>query len=301
MPLHPDAQAFLEQRDAAGARPVEELSVAEARAQSVRLIYLQGRPQSVAHVEDREISGPRGPIPIRVYSPDGSGPWPMLVFFHGGGWVLGNLETVDIGCRQLTHAIGCLVVSVNYRHAPENPFPAAAEDAYAATAWAAANAAALNGDASRMAVGGQSAGGNLAAVVALMARDRGGPRLVHQYLNVPVTDYNFDTPSYQKNAEGYGLTRAGMVYFWNHYLADPNDGAHPYASPLRAADLSGLAPAHVVTAEFDPLRDEGNAYAARLRDAGVPVVHTCYAGMVHGFQGAQAFEDVVRELRRALS
>jgi acetyl esterase len=299
MPIHPLAQESLAVREAAGAKSVEQLSVADARQQAERLIYLQGPPQPVYQVVDHEVDGPNGPIPVRVYTPGPGGPFPALVYFHGGGWVLGSLETVNVVCTQLANAVPCVVVSVNYRHAPDDKFPAAAEDAYAAIRWVADNAASLNVDAGRIAVGGQSAGGNLAAVVALMARDRGGPRLVHQYLNVPVTHYSFDTPSYADNAEGYGLTRAAMLWFWECYLSDVADGANPYASPLRAPDLRGLPPAHVVTAELDPLRDEGNAYAVRLREAGVPVRHTCYEGMVHGFLGPQAFEDIVAGLREA--
>jgi acetyl esterase/lipase len=299
MPLHPLAKEFLDVRAAAGSRPVNELSVDEARQQAIRLIALLGPGESVQRVENRNVPGPIGEIPVRIYWPQGDGPLPVLVWFHGGGWVVGNLETTDVACRALTNAANCIVVSVNYRHAPEHQFPAPAEDAYAATQWVAENAVSLNGDSQRIAVGGSSAGGNLAAVVSLMARDRGGPRIVFQYLAVPVADYAFSTASYMDNAEGYGLTMDAMKWFWKHYLAKEADGANPYASPLRAKDLRALSPAFVATSEFDPLRDEGEAYAARLRAAGVPVVHKRYDGMIHGFAGADAVTDAARELRKA--
>lgn len=305
MPLHPDAQAFMEMREAAGLRPVTELSVADAREQSIRLSRLFSESVEVAHVEDVAIDGPRGLIPLRLYRPASAttlgDPPPVLVYFHGGGWVLGNLETVDMVCRVHANAVPCVVVSVNYRHAPDDRWPAAADDCYGATVWVAENAAQLGVDATRLAIGGSSAGGNLAAVVALMARDRGGPPIVQQSLSVPVTDFNFDTPSYQANAEGYGLTRSAMQWYWQHYLADEVDGSHPYAAPLRAADLSGVAPAHVLTAEYDPLRDEGDTYADRLRAAGVAVTHRCYAGMIHGFLGQEADHDIAAELRKAFA
>lgn len=301
MPLHPDAKAFMDERTAAGSRPVNELTVEAAREQSVRLSKLLGEGEAVAHVEDRLIPGPHGEIPIRLYTPQGDGPFPVLVYLHGGGWVVGNLETVDFTCRHVCNAANCIVVSVNYRHAPEHKFPAAADDAYAATQWVSDNAVSFNGDPKRIAVGGASAGGNLAAVVALMARARGTPQLIYQWLMVPVTDYSFDTPSYRENAEGYGLTRDGMRWFWNHYLPTEADGQHVYASPLRAADLSGLPPAFVMCAEYDPLRDEGEAYALRLREAGVPVVYKCYEGMIHGYLGPEAMDDAARELKTAFA
>src|SRR5213078_1916119 len=181
--------------------------------------------------------------------------------------------------------VGCLVVSVDYRLAPEHRFPAAPEDCYAATRWLAEHAGSLGGDKGRIAVGGDSAGGNLAAVVALMARDRGGPKLAFQLLVYPATDTDFETRSYRENSEGYFLTRADMVWFWNHYAPRDEDRRNPYAAPLRAASLRGLPPALVITAEFDPLRDEGEAYGARLRDAGNQVLVKRYPGMIHGFFG----------------
>src|SRR5579859_1548641 len=299
MPLHPLAQAYLEQRAAAGEKPFETLTVAAAREQSLRLSKLLGPSEAVVRVEDRLLPGPSGHIPIRIYTPAGPGPFPVLVYYHGGGWVMGSIETADGTCRALTNAVPCLVVSVDYRLAPEHKFPAAVEDAYAAAAWIAAEAGSLNGQAGRLAVGGVSAGGNLATVVARQARDRGTPHILYQLLTVPVTNFDFDTPSYQMNASGYGLTRAMMEWFWTHYLPAAADGQHPDASPLRAPDLRGLPPAFVMTTEYDPLRDEGEAYVQRLRAAGVPVTHTCYAGMVHVFPGPEATIDMARHLRAA--
>jgi acetyl esterase len=207
-----------------------------------------------------------------------------MVFFHGSGFVVCSLDTHDGICRNLCAGTGCVVVSVDYRLAPEAKFPAAPDDCLAATRWAVANAAALGADPGRVFVAGDSAGGNLAAVTALRIRDEGGPALLGQLLIYPVTDY-YDpgTPSMVENAEGYGLGRAGMIWFWDHYLRTPADGAHPHASPLRAGRLDGLPPALVVTAEFDPLRDEGEYYAERLRQAGVPTEMKRWDGMNHGF------------------
>lgn len=305
MSLEPQAQAFLEQLAAAGAPPLHELSVAEARQVIVELLRTQGDPEPVGAVAERMIPGAGGEMPTRIYIPYGTGPFPVLVYFHGGGWVIGNLEAYDATCRALTNAAGCLVVAMEYRLAPEHKFPAAPEDCYAATCWVAANAAAIGGDPRRIAVGGDSAGGNLATVVAQRARDHGGPALVYQLLVYPVTNYGYDTASYRENADGYLLTRDAMVWFWNHYLRSAADGDNPLASPLRANDLRGLPPAMVLTAEFDPLRDEGETYAMRLQEAGVPVTLKRYAGTIHGFfslgavldQGKQAIADAAAALR----
>ena len=206
----------------------------------------------------------------------------------------GDLYTHDGVCRSLTNAAGCIVASVDYRLAPESKYPVAAEDSYAALLWIVANAARLGIDPRRVAVGGDSAGGNLSAVVALMARDRKGPALVYQALIYPVTNYDLDTPSYHENATGYVLTREAMRWFWRHYLAREEQGREPLASPLLAPNLTGLPPALVITAACDPLRDEGEAYAARLRDAGVPVTLTRYDGMFHGFVRMTRFLDKAR-------
>ncbi len=305
MPLDPKVQAFIDQM--AGMLPLNEMTVADARAGLEALAAMQGEPEPIHRVEDRTIPGPAGDVPVRVYAPAAGGPLPVLVYFHGGGWVVGGLGTHDGVCRALANRAQAMVVSVDYRLAPEHRFPAAAEDCYAATRWVAERAAELGADPRRLAVGGDSAGGNLAAVTALMARDRGGPRLCHQLLVYPVTDARFDTPSYVANAEGYFLTRAMMQWFWDHYVPAAADRTNPYCAPLAAPDLRGLPSATVITAEFDPLRDEGEAYAARLREAGVPVEAQRYDGIIHGFfgmgamfeQAAAAIALASEQLRRA--
>lgn len=278
MSLHPQVTALMAKLTALGGSPVWEQTPQQARGR-VRLPVV---PEANAHIEDRVIPGPGGNLAVRIYRPAAKGPLGVLVYFHGGGWVLNSVDTHDHICRALANAAGCIVVSVDYRLAPEHKFPAAIEDAFAATCWAAANAANFGGDPKRLAVGGDSSGGNLAAVTALLCRDRQGPKLCHQLLIYPVTDYNFETESYQQNAKGYVLTKRSMQWFWQHYLPNEASGANPYASPLRA-DLHSLPPALVITAEYDPLRDDGEAYAARLKEAGVPVECTQYAGMIHGF------------------
>jgi acetyl esterase len=265
---------------------VETLPGAEARRQ-VRA-FQESWPlelEPVDRVEDRPIPGPAGEIPVRIYWPAVPGPLPVLVNLHGGGWVIGDLDGHDGICRVLANGAGCIVVSVDYRLAPEHPFPAAPEDAYSATCWVAAHAAELGADPRRIGVGGDSAGGNLAAVCALMARDRGGPDLVYQLLLYPVTNHAFDTPSYRDNGEGYFLEAVTMRWYWRQYLGDGSDGTDPYASPLRAPDLSRLPPALIVTAGYDPLRDEGEAYGRRLREAGTDAAVSRYETMFHGFFG----------------
>jgi acetyl esterase len=291
MPLDPQARALLDQAKALGRPPLNALSPSDARAEAKAVGTLFGPAPAVANVENRTIAGPAGALPVRMYTPAGSGPFPALVFFHGGGWVIGDLETQDGVCRALANGADCVVVSVDYRLAPENKFPAAPEDSYAAAKWVAANAASINVDPARIAVGGDSAGGNLAAVTAQMARERGGPRLVFQLLVYPVTDGACDSTSYRDNADGYLLTKDMMLWFWNHYVRNPEDRFNPMASPLRAHSLEGLPPALVQTAEFDPVRDEGEAYAARLMEAGVPVRLTRYDGMIHGFFGMASVTD----------
>ena len=308
MPLDPQARAFLDNGIAAGFVPTHTLSVAAAREQMIRRRALAtATPEPVARIEDRSIPAPTGEIPVRIYAPDGDGPFPTLVYFHGGGWVLGGLDSHDGICRALANRVGCMVVSVDYHLAPEVRFPGAAEDCYAATRWVAEHGAEIGADPARIAVGGDSAGGNLAAVVALMARDRGGPALALQILIYPVTAPHFETSSYIANAQGYGLERADMIWFWDHYVPDAAERSNPYAAPLNAAELRGLPPALVITAEYDPLCDEGEAYADRLREAGVPTTLTRYAGQIHGFvgnfaimdQGRAAIEELAMALREA--
>jgi acetyl esterase len=291
MALDPQARAVLEQMAGAGGPPINELSVNEARQASAALAAMQGFPEPVGSVEDRTLLGPGGDIPVRIYVPCGNGPFPVLLYFHGGGWVIGDIESSDGLCRILANAVGCIVVSVDYRLAPEHPFPAAADDAYHATLWAATNASSFGGDPSRIAVCGDSAGGNLAAVVTQIARDGGNPAICFQLLIYPVIDAACDTPSYRENADGYFLTKDAMQWFWNHYVRNDADRNHPYASPLRARNLAGLPAALVITAEYDPLRDEGERYAECLRTAGTPVQLTRYDGMIHGFFGMSAVID----------
>jgi acetyl esterase len=309
MPLDPQARFVLDQLAAQGGLELSALTPAEARAAFERL-QLPLPPEPVAAVENRTVPGPAGPIPVRVYTPETSDrPAPAIVYYHGGGWVIGSLDTHDGFCRALANRAGAAVVSVDYRLAPEHRFPAAPEDCYAAARWVAERGAEIGVDGGRLAIAGDSAGGNLAAVVALMARDRGGPRVRHQGLVYPVTDHDFDRPSYQENASGYLLTRDDMLWFWSHYAPEAARRAEPYASPLRVEKLLGLPPATVITAEYDPLRDEGEAYAARLAEAGVPVDAIRYDGMIHGFvqlfpvfdAGRKATERLAAVLRDALA
>ena len=295
MPLDPQIKAVLEAMSALAMPSLSTVPLDVMRKAFEEQRSARPEGDSVAKVIDRQIPGPDGKLTVRVYSPFGAGPFPVLTYFHGGGFVLCDLDSHDSTCRGLTNAAQCVVVSVDYRLAPEAPFPAAPEDCYAATRWVAENAPELDGDPARHAVAGDSAGGNLAAVVALMARDRGGPALVHQLLIYPVTDHSFDTPSYLDNAEGYFLTREMMQWFWGHYLKSEADGMQALASPLRADDLSNLPSATVITAEFDPLRDEGEAYAARLEASGVPTELVRYEGMIHGFFGMTDTVDRAKE------
>jgi len=298
MPLDPQARLILDNL------PEDLLDVRRTTPLELRTLYAEQSQlpfpaEPVADVAEREIPGPAGPVPVRIYTPEGEEPRPAVVFFHGGGWVIGNLDTHDGTARKLANAAGAVVVSVDYRLAPEHPYPAAAEDCYAATRWVAEHGAAELGVArGRLAVAGDSAGGNLAAVVSLMARDRGGPALAFQLLVYPVTDPDFERASYRENAEGYLLTRDVMEWFWDQYVPEAERRHDPYAAPLRAPDLSGLPPALVVTAEYDPLRDEGEAYARRLEEAGVRVRCRRYPGMIHGFL---SFADVVDQGKEAVA
>lgn len=281
MPVDPQMQAILDAR--AGLPPLHTLSVEQARARFKGPRPPGLRVEEVAAVADRTIPGPGGPLRLRVYTPHGSGPFPLLVFFHGSGWVVCDLDTHDPLCRNLCAGAGCAVVSVDYRLAPEHPFPAAPDDCLAATRWAAEHAAELGADPSRVAVAGDSSGGTLAAVTALRVRDEGGPRLLGQLLVYPSADLGLPaTPSLAEYGEGFGLGAADLRWFWGKYLA-PGDERHPHASPMHAPDLRGLPPALVVTAECDPLRDDADRFAERLREAGVPATVSRYGGATHGF------------------
>ena len=311
MQLHPQMKAILDQAAASGAQPFHTMTPAAAReAIAAMLEPFNVNPEKVAKSERRSIPGPGGQIPVQLYTPEGKAPFPILVYFHGGGWVVGALESWDSFCRSLCKASGCVVMSVDYRLAPEHKFPAGPEDCYAATKWAAENAASIGGDPARVAVGGDSAGGNLAAVVALMARDRSGPKLAFQLLIYPATDARLDTPSQQQFLEdGYILSKKDMVWFWGHYLNSDKDEENPYASPAEAGSLRGLPPALVVTAGFDPLRDEGETYAARLQEAGVKAECIRYEGVTHGFvlmgamldEGRKSIADMGAALKAALA
>jgi acetyl esterase len=310
MQLDPQMKALLDQLAASGGKPFHAGSPQEARAGINALIGLvAGPPEQVAKVEDRKIPGPGGQIQLRIYTPAGAAPMGALVFFHGGGWVVGDIASHDVLCRSLANGANCVTISVDYRLAPEAKFPAAAEDSYAATKWVADNAAALGVDAKRIAVGGDSAGGNLAAVVAQMARDRGGPSVKFQLLIYPATDWAHESASQKEFSEdGFILSRADMVWFYGHYMNSDADRTNPYLSPACAKSLAGLPSAYVMTCAVDPLRDEGEAYAEALRKAGVAVKSKRYPGVCHGFlmmpgviDAAKAgVADCCAELRNAI-
>jgi acetyl esterase len=279
MPVDPAVQALLDLVPA-DAPPLSSLEPDVVRAGLAALGEQQGTPEEVASVEDRSVPGPARDIPVRIYKVSGDAGQPALVYFHGGGWVVCDLDTHDNVCRALANAANCTLVSVDYRLAPEHKYPAASDDCYAATQWVAGNAADLGIDPARIAVGGDSAGGHLTAVITQMARDQGGPALIAQVLHCPVTNLDYSTSSYRDNAEGYGLGLDTMEWFWNHYVSDTSQASEIGVSPLRG-DLANLPAALVQTAEFDPLRDEGAQYAEKLQAAGVSVTYTNYDGLNH--------------------
>lgn len=285
--LHPHARALLDLIAERGVPPTHTLSPAEARAvYRDRRGFTQPAPPPVASVTDLAADGPHGAIPLRLFRPLGTMAdqvLPALVYYHGGGWVIGDLDTHDTLCRELSNHAGCAVVSVDYRLAPEHRFPAAVDDSIAAAHWVHRHAAALHIDPARIAVGGDSAGGNLAAVVAIAARDAGDLPLAWQLLIYPATDQHRSAPSHATNGEGYLLTRDTMAYFTGHYIPDPALYADWRASPLLHPDLSRLPPALVLTAGYDPLRDEGLAYAQRLSEAGNTATHLSFERQIHGF------------------
>ena len=280
MPIDPLVASMLEQMAAAGAPALSEMSPQDARAMYREMQAPLPKPE-LASVEDTEADK----TPVRIYRTS-EALSPCVVYFHGGGWVIGDLETHDSVCRQLALGTGATVMAVDYRLAPEHPFPAALDDCYAAACWASSHAVELNIDPNRMAVAGDSAGGNLATCVCLRIKAEGGPRLCHQLLVYPATDTAMDTASHKENAEGYLLTRDSMVWFWDHYLGKGGaNKSSPYAAPIKAESLAGLPPACIITAEFDPLRDEGEAYGKALAAAGVPTLVKRFDGMIHGFFG----------------
>lgn len=302
MALDEMAKGLLDAFAAGGVKSFEQMSVSEARAAAAAFGTLQTDAPPLAAVENLTIPGGDGEVPIRIYVPEGEGPFPVILYFHGGGWVIGSHEVVDKPCAKLAAEAGAVVVSAQYRLAPETKFPGPIDDAYGALKWVAESIARYQGNPGKLAVAGDSAGGNIAAALAIKARDEDGPRISAQILIYPVTDgpdSNF--PSRKENAEGYLLTSAAMDWFWGHYLRDAKDGTHPYASPLLCDDHAGLPPALVLTMEFDPLRDEGEAYADKLAASGVSVTRRRYDGLIHGTLWATAAIPRSQEMFDAIS
>ena len=296
MPLHHQVKSYLEKLASLDAPAVTESTPEALRAIQVqRKNLFPTEVEPVASIQDRSIPGPGGDMRIRIYEPEGEPPHPLIVLFHGGGWVIGDLDTEDTTCRGLCRRAGAIVVSVDYRLAPETHFPGAVDDCYAATVWAVRNVSKLGASPSQIVTAGTSSGGNLSAAVALKARDEGNPEIAHQILFCPAIDYRFDRRSYLENADGFGLTGQAMRWFWKQYLGDNRDGFHPYASPIRAQNLSGLPAATVITAEYDVLRDEAEDYADALTAAGVNVQRTRYSGMIHGFNTRVGIIDGAKE------
>jgi acetyl esterase len=290
VPLDPHAKRFLERLAAVNPPSALSLSVAERREALRTLLGFAAPPPALGHIEDRSCEGPDGPLPLRIYSPvdAGHGLLPGLVYFHGGGMVAGSLDTHDVIARSLCAASGCRLLAVDYRLAPEARFPAAVEDAVAATSWIAAHAAELAIDPRRIAIGGDSAGATLAAVVCQLAVAGRGPPLALQFLLCPILDYTGTTASRRELATGCLVDEDTLQHDLRYYLAAAGQATDPRVSPLRATQLAGLPPACIHTAEFDPLRDEGRDYAQRLEAAGVPVRYHCHAGMIHLFYGLGA-------------
>ena len=308
MPLDPQVKRILADDQKLGLPAYHRLSPSRARQQMLNTSPPVDPKLSAAQVKDMTIPGPDAALPIRCYYPRGDPPFPVVIYFHGGGWVMGNLDTHHAICHALAHTSGCLVVAVDYRLAPEHKFPAATQDAYTATCWVSHNADQIGADADRMAIMGESAGATLSTVTCMTIRERGGPRLALQVLVYPVTDCSFHTRSHKKYVDGYMLTREMMKWIWNHYLTDPKEAEDPYVSPLRAKNLGDLPRALVLTAEYDPLCDEGEAYVWRLKKAGVKVRHSRYEGVVHGFfrmtgrvdRARQALQEVSSFLKKGL-
>ena len=309
MPFDPQVARWRDRRIAEQVRPLYTQTLAEARAADLAEIQAgAGTPEPVFEVVDLSMPVSGGRLPLRLYRPSSRDRQPVLVYFFGGGWTLGQIETCDGICRTLANAVGCVVIAAGYRLAPEHKFPTPVDDCYGAVSWIAEHAAELGVDPDRVAVGGDSAGGNLAAAVTLLARDRGGPALAAQLLVYPNTCYAADTPSLRENDDPSMFNRRSVDWYWSHYLATPADGRNPLASPLLAADHTGLPPALVITAEYDPLRDEGEQYADRLAAAGVPTRLSRYDGMMHGFflmypvfdGGRRAVDEAVEFLRQRL-
>ncbi|MEM1369616.1 MAG: alpha/beta hydrolase [Cyanobacteria bacterium P01_H01_bin.15] len=312
MPIDPQAAAFLQDLASSGSKLIHYLPPAEARLATLSSKERRGKPEAVARIRYEFIPGPTADLPILIYEPlesTGGNLLPGLVYFHGGGWVLNNITLLDSVSRAICNQTGCKLVAVNYQKAPEHKFPIPFDDCYASTEWVFEHADDLGIDRNRIGVIGDSAGGNLAAAVALKARDVAGPNIAYQVLIYPALQYGWDTPSAIANATGYFLERDAMKCYWNHYVREPSDGANPYCSPLAATDHSGLPPALVVSAEFDPLCDDGKYYSDKLQQSGVPVKFSFYEGQIHGFlsmagilNAAQTlFDEIGSEVRLNLN
>ena len=309
MPVDPQVEAFLEQ--GRGLPQLHEMALADGRAMLAGMNALAGAPEAVHEITDRTIPGPAGGIPVRVYRPSDATSLPMLVFIHGGGFTMGDLDSHDSLCRALANASGCVLVAVDYRLAPEHPFPAGIDDAYAAATWVHEHADDLGGDAIRIAIGGDSGGATFATTVCAMARDQGGPPLAFQFLiNPGGMDYDYGRASVTENGAGYFITVDDLHWIEGQYFASPGDKERDWrAQPGLAPDVSGLPPAIVLTAEYDPVRDQGRAYVDRLQAAGVTVEHHEYPGVIHGWvnmlgvidAGQKALDDLAGALRVALS
>ncbi len=300
----PAMQKVLDALGSLGGKPIDTLTPAEARKQptpadAVKKLLTQDKkstaPEPVASVKHMTITGPHGAIPIHVYTPKGKGPFPVMVYYHGGGWVIADTKTYDASPRALANGAEAIMVAVDYHRAPEFKFPVAHDDSFAAYQWVLAHAKEINGDPTRVAVGGESAGGNLATAVALMARDKGVAMPIYQLLVYPITNYAFDTPSYMANAAAKPLNKPMMEWFFKQYMKSPEDGTNPYLSPLQAKSLKGLPPATVITVEIDPLMSEGKAYADRLTAEGIAVNYKNYAGVTHEFFGMGAVVPLAKE------
>jgi acetyl esterase len=305
-----DMAAVLTEFQGLNPKPIVSLSVEEARAQPTpadaiaalrRQRHQSTPPMPIGKTKNHKIPGPGGLLPIRIYTPQGTGPFPVIVYYHGGGWVIGTIDTYDASARALTKAANSIVVAVEYRKAPEHKFPAAHEDAYAAYQWVLRNAETFEGDPSMVAVAGESAGGNLAAAVCLMSRARGEVLPVHQALIYPVAGYDFNTPSYQENARAKPLDKPMMMWFFGNYLKDPTDGKNSLIDLVNAPNLSGMPSATIITAGIDPLRSEGKRYAERLFEAGVPVMYRNFEGVTHEFFGMGAVVDDAKQAVRLVA
>jgi acetyl esterase len=300
----PQMQAVLDQLATLGGKPVETLPAKQARKQptpadAVKAVLQQERkstqPLPVANVDNKSISGPAGKIPVRIYTPQGPGPFPVIVYYHGGGWVIADLDTYDASARALANAANAVVVSAHYRQGPEHKFPAAHEDAFTAYKWTLSNAESFKGDPAKVAVVGESAGGNLAAAVSMMARDAHVQLPVHQVLVYPIASHDLNSPSYQENADAKPLNKQMMVWFFEQYLQNPSDAQNPWIAPAQTGNLQGLPPTTIITAQVDPLRSDGQALAEKLKQAGVPVTYRNFDGVTHEFFGMGAVVDKAKE------